>query len=71
MEHRKGSVGRDGAVIYTTISLLAALAFWAIATATGGYSSVAIYGGATWVFLLTLIVSMPLVIAAVKRRDNP
>ncbi|MHB1133227.1 MAG: hypothetical protein ACYC4L_12705 [Chloroflexota bacterium] len=70
MENGKGNVGRGSAVIYTTISLLAALAFWATAATLGGFPPVAVYGGAAWVFLLTLIVSMPLVIAAVKRRNN-
>ena len=70
MEHGNGNVGRSAALIYTTLSLLAAFVFWLVATVLGGYTPVATYGGAAWVFLLTLIVSMPLVSGAIKRRSK-
>jgi hypothetical protein len=38
------------------------------ASLTGGYAAVARVGGAVWVWLLSLIVSMPLVTSRVKRR---
>ncbi len=55
------------AVLYLGISLLAALVFLGV-TLVGDYTWVARAGGAAWVFLLSNIVLMPLVIPAVKRR---
>jgi len=54
------------ALVYTGISLMIALVFLATATVVGGYSSVARFGGAVWVFMLSMIVSMPLVTARFK-----
>ena len=56
------------AVIYTTISLTAALLFFLAATIAGTYPDVARFGGAAWVMLLSFIVTMPLVISFVKKR---
>lgn len=55
------------AVIYTGISVVLALAFFA---ATGGsaYNTTARYGGAIWVFILAMIITMPVVIPQVKKR---
>lgn len=53
---------------YTSISALAAAAFYGAAQLKGGYPAVATYGGALWVFLLSMIVTMPLVTAWAKRR---
>ena len=61
------AVARRSARLYIPISLGAALLFFVLANVTGSYSPVAQFGGATWVGLLTLIVSMPLVISRVKR----
>lgn len=56
------------AVIYTAISLALALAFVAVSTAMGKYTDVARYGGAVWVFLLSMIITMPTVTPLVKKR---
>ncbi len=61
-------LGRRSALGYTGVSLTAALAFVATATLVGGYSEVARFGGAVWVFLLSMIVTMPLVTSWIKRR---
>ncbi len=61
------TAARRSAVIYLSISLGAALLFFA-AAALGGYPVAARIGGAAWVGLLTLIVSMPLVIPRVKKQ---
>jgi hypothetical protein len=63
--------GRIAAFIYTGISVAAALIFWLITTLTGHYPAVARYGGATWVFLLMMIVLMPIVIPRIERRRRP
>lgn len=59
---------RIGAVVYTLISLAVALAFIVTASVMGRYTTVAIYGGAAWVFLLTMIVTMPTITPWIKRR---
>jgi hypothetical protein len=58
-------VARRSASIYLPIALGAAGLFF---VASAGYPSVARIGGAVWVGLLSLIVSMPLVTARVKYR---
>jgi len=60
--------GRIAAPAYTGISALAAATFYGVAQLKGGYPAVAVYGGALWVFLLSMIVTMPLVTAWAKRR---
>lgn len=69
MEHEQveKAVARKAALIYLPISIGAALLFL-IAANTGGYAPVAQIGGAFWVWLLSLIVSMPLVISRVKKQ---
>ncbi len=59
---------RLAAAIYLGIASLVALAFFVGASVLGRHTPTAIYGGTAWVFLLTLIVSMPLVIPFVKAR---
>ena len=54
------------ALVYTGISLLIALIFLGAATVVGGYNAVARFGGAIWVLMLSMIVTMPLVIARFK-----
>ncbi len=63
--HRKAL--RLSALVYTTISAVLALAFLMAATALG-YPITARVGGTVWVFLLSMIVSMPLVTSYFKRR---
>jgi hypothetical protein len=61
-------IARRSAWIYLPISLGIALVFWTAAGLIGGYPPVAKIGGSVWVGLLSLIVSMPLVTARVKRK---
>ena len=70
MEHElvEKGVARKSALIYLPISLGAALLFLLAATLFGNYPLVAKIGGAVWVGLLSLIVSMPLVTARIKRQ---
>jgi len=68
MEQSEREVTLRSAAAYTGISLFAALAFLAAATWMGTYTLVARFGGAAWVFLLSMIVSMPLVTGYFKRR---
>lgn len=60
--------GRLSAVTYTAVSLFAAGAFLATTVFTGDYGWVARLGGATWVFLLSMIILMPTVTPWLKRR---
>ena len=60
--------GRLSAAIYTTVSVLAASAFFAITVVTGDYSWVARVGGSTWVFLLSMIILMPTVTPWLRKR---
>ena len=71
MEHEQveREVARKSAWIYLPVSLGAALLFF-FAARFGGYPPVAIYGGATWVALLSLIIAMPIVTTWVKKLDK-
>ncbi len=74
MEHElvevEKEVARKSALIYLPISLGAALLFSLAAMLFGNYPLVAKIGGAIWVGLLSLIVSMPVVTARVKRQSQ-
>ena len=63
-------VARRSALIYLPLALGAALLFFMAADLTGGYPLVAKVGGMVWVGLLSLIVSMPIVTARVKKHWN-
>ncbi|MCL6642399.1 MAG: hypothetical protein K6T71_03640 [Candidatus Bipolaricaulota bacterium] len=60
-------VFRVSAVVYTGISLGIAILFFVAASALG-YSVTARVGGTVWVFLLSMIVSMPIVTSYLKKR---
>lgn len=60
-------IARRSAGIYLPISIGAALLFLLTASLAGGFPVVAKLGGAAWVGVLSLIVSMPIVTARVKR----
>ncbi len=68
MEGIQRNATRISAVVYTLISLSAALAFLVIASISGEYTATAIYGGSAWVFLLSMIVTMPTITPWVKKR---
>lgn len=61
------NIARRSALIYLPISLGISLAFLLAASLVGTYPLVAKIGGAVWVGLLSLIVSMPITISRVKR----
>ncbi len=69
MEHEQveKDVARRSALIYLPISIGAALLFLLAASLSGDYPSVARFGGAVWVGLLSLIVTMPVVTARIKK----
>ena len=56
------------ATIYAGVSLGAAVAFLLVTVLTGDYGWVPRLGGAVWVFVLSMIILMPVVIPRVKRR---
>ncbi len=68
MEHEQveQDVARKSAFIYLPIALGTALLFW-LAASLGDYPLVARIGGTVWVWLLSMIVTMPIVTARVKR----
>lgn len=63
-------VTRMSALWYTSISLGVVASFLALVWLVGGYPPAAIYGGAVWSFLLSMIVTMPVVTARMKRRPR-
>ncbi len=71
MAEQEARAARLAAFVYTGMSLTTALAFYLGASLLGRHTPTAIYGGAAWVFLLSMIVTMPLVIPAVKKRVRP
>lgn len=62
------NVALQSALIYTGISLTAAAAF-VLATLPGKYTAVERFGGSAWVFILSMIILMPVVIPTVKKRS--
>jgi len=68
MPETRYRVGLIGAMLYTSVSLAAAGAFLAATVLSGDYGWVARLGGATWVFLLAMIILMPTVTPWLKRR---
>ncbi|MCL4294459.1 MAG: hypothetical protein KJ077_01960 [Anaerolineae bacterium] len=69
MEHEQveREVAQKSALIYLPIALGVALLFW-LAASLGDYPLVARMGGTVWVWLLSMIVTMPIVTARVKRQ---
>jgi hypothetical protein len=61
-------VARQSAKIYIPLAFGAGLLFLLVATLVGDYPPVARFGGAGWVTLLILIVSMPIVTDRVKKK---
>lgn len=60
-------IARRSAWIYIPLTLGVAGLFFLAALLNGGYPLVARLGGAVWIGLLTLIVTMPVVTSAVKK----
>lgn len=69
MEHDlvEKEIARRSVMIYLPISVSTSLLFLLASSLVGSYPPVAKIGGAVWVGLLSLIVSMPLVTSRVKR----
>lgn len=60
---------RQSALIYISISLAMSLLFLAATFLTGrSYTAVARAGGMAWVFLLSMIISMPIVIPKIRKK---
>lgn len=55
-------------VLSGTMAFLAGAAFFAVTSLTGSNSALTRFGGAAWVLLLSLIIAMPTVTSAMKRR---
>lgn len=72
MEHEQieKEVARKSVLIYIPFSAGAALLFLLATASTSNYTLVARIGGTVWVGLLSLIVSMPIVIARVKKQHQ-
>ena len=70
MEHEQfeKAIARRSALIYLPISLSVAVLFLFAASVLGDYPAVARIGGTVWVALLSLIVSMPVVTARIKKQ---
>lgn len=70
MEHQsvESEVARKSALIYLPISLGMAFLFVLAASVIDSYPPVAKIGGAIWIGLLSLIVSMPIVTSRVKKQ---
>ena len=58
------------AVGYTGLSAASALAFLALARWMAEAPSLAVWGGTVWVFVLSMIISMPLVTGWIKLRSS-
>jgi hypothetical protein len=67
-EQMEKQVARRSAIIYLPLALGIAGLFLLAASLSGDYPPVAKLGGMVWVGLLSLIVTMPLVTAQVKKQ---
>ncbi len=56
------------ALAYGGISVTLAATFFVATTLIGKYPDIARYGGTMWVFLLSMIITMPTVMPFVKKR---
>ena len=61
------NIAIQSALIYTGISAAAAVIFF-LATLPGNYTTVERFGGGIWVFILSMIILMPVVIPIIKKR---
>ncbi|MCO1601943.1 hypothetical protein [Desulfosporosinus nitroreducens] len=69
MNDLESKAARQASVVYIALSLTITLIFLAITLVNGNaYTSVARVGGMIWVFILSMIVFMPIVIPVVKKR---
>ena len=68
MDDNRKRAARLAAMAYTLLSLGVALTFFIIASLLGKYTATAVYGGTAWVFLLSMIVTMPTVTPWVKKQ---
>ncbi|MGE5577520.1 MAG: hypothetical protein ACM3TT_10070 [Syntrophothermus sp.] len=70
MTEQPDRVGKISAIWYTGISLGLSLLFILATAGNAKYTAIARYGGATWIFLLSMIITMPLVTSYVKKIKN-
>lgn len=69
MNELEAKAAKQALVVYTALSLVVVLVFLVITYVDGKtYTSVARIGGVIWVFILSMIVAMPIVIPAVKKK---
>ncbi|MBC2722941.1 hypothetical protein [Desulfosporosinus sp.] len=69
MNDLEAKAARQASVVYTVLSLAITLIFLGITWVDGNtYTAVARIGGMVWVFILSMIVFMPIVIPIVKKR---
>lgn len=69
MNELEVKAARQASAVYTTVSLVITLLFLGITLVDGKtYTAVARIGGMIWVFVLSMIVTMPIVIPAVKNK---
>lgn len=69
MQDLKVKVTSQAALIYSSISLVLAFLFLLVTFLTGeNYTPVARIGGMVWVFILSMIITMPIIISAVNKK---
>ncbi|KGK89141.1 hypothetical protein DP73_11295 [Desulfosporosinus sp. HMP52] len=69
MSELEAKAARHAFVVYTVLSLTITFIFLVITWVDGNtYTAVARIGGMVWVFILSMIVFMPIVIPMVKKR---
>lgn len=63
----EAKIARISAFIYTGVSFAAAIIFLLV-TWRGDYTQVERFGGAIWIFILSMIILMPVVIPFIKKK---
>ncbi len=61
------NIGLISAIIYIGLSVII-VAIFLLATLTGHYTTIERIGGAVWVFILSMIILMPVIIPMVKKK---
>ena len=63
------TIARKSAVIYTGMSLVLSVVFILI-TLRGNFTLVEVFGGSVWIFILSMIILMPIIIPYVKKKSQ-
>ncbi len=59
---------RTATIFSLAFGLVLAAVFFAITSLTGNYNAITRYGGSVWVLILAIVIALPTVAPAIKKR---